>query len=481
MKKQTPQPHQPRAHFPNSAATCVDEYIGNDKLLIGIVLGILTFWLFAQSLVNVTPAIQSSIAISHTSLNLAVSLSALFAGCFIVVGGGLADTLGRVRFAYIGFLLSIAGSFLLVIANGPLLFTFGRIVQGISAACLMPASLALIKTYYADEQRQRALSFWSIGSWGGSGLCSLVGGAIATFLGWRWIFIISIIFAIVGMFFIKGTPESKVPADKNTKFDYQGLIYFVAALFSLNMVISEGERFGWLSGLTLSLIAIFAVSSVLFVRHSLQLKSHALINFALFKNHAYRGAVFSNFMLNAVAGTLIVANTYIQVARGFSAFETGLLSIGYLIAVLVMIRIGEKTLQSVGAKSPMLWGTLIAGIGIACMSFTFLSNMPYFVLVSIGFVLFGLGLGFYATPSTDTALMNVPFDKVGVASGIYKMASSLGGAFGVAISAAVYTGFSDHNIHAAATMGLMVNIVFCILALIAIMLLIPKEKIDLNE
>ena len=79
----------------------------------------------------------------------------------------------------------------------------GRIIQGLSAACIMPATIALMKAYFEGADRQRALSYWSIGSWGGSGVCSFSGGAIATYMGWKWIFIFSIIFAILALWLIK--------------------------------------------------------------------------------------------------------------------------------------------------------------------------------------------------------------------------------------------------------------------------------------
>ena len=448
---------------------------GNDRLTLGMVFGVLTFWLFAQSMVNIIPAVRADIDIPLESLNLAVSLSALFSGCFIVVIGGLADTFGRVKMTYIGFILSILGCLCLILAQGTLLFTFGRIIQGLSAACIMPATLALIKTYYAGSERQRALSFWSIGSWGGSGLCSLAGGAIATYLGWKWIFIFSIIFSVVGMLLIRGTPESKIEESQKQPFDYSGLISFVIALISLNLVITKGAKYGWTSAEVGCLLVIFVVSLFIFFRVEQLKKERSFIDFALFDNRPYTGASFSNFMLNAVAGTLLVASIYVQQERGFTAFQSGALTIGYLIAVLGMIRVGEKILQKVGAKKPMVWGTLTTGIGVAIMALTFLPNTTYVVVVFVGYILFGLGLGFYATPSTDTAISSASADKIGVASGIYKMASSLGGAFGMAISASVYTALLPLGGAVAASAGLLVNVAFCVLAILSIMLMVPEN------
>lgn len=448
---------------------------GNDRLTLGIVLGVLTFWLFAQSMVNIVPAVQASVDIPLESLNLAISLTALFSGCFIVVAGGLADKIGRVKMTYLGFILSIIGCLCIIFAKDTMLFAAGRIIQGLSGACIMPATLALMKTYYDGKERQRALSFWSIGSWGGSGICSLAGGAVATYLGWQWIFIFSIVCAVLGMLLIRGTPESKVESSEPQSFDYAGLFTFVVALISLNLIITKGASFGWTSTVTLSLIAVCAVAMVLFFIVEIKKKSLSFIDFSLFKNKAYSGATFSNFMLNAVAGTLLVASIYVQQNRGFTSFEYGLLTIGYLIAVLAMIRVGEKLLQKVGAKKPMVWGTLMTGVGVGIMALTFLPNAAYVVVVSLGYILFGLGLGFYATPSTDTAISNAPSDKIGVASGIYKMASSLGGAFGFAISGSVYAVLLPMGGDVAATVGLLVNVAFCIFSVLAILIMVPNN------
>lgn len=173
-----------------AGASEVVGYKGNDKLLLGIVLSVITFWLFAQTTLNVAPAMRADLGIDENWSNIAVSITALFSGIFIVVMGGLGDRIGRVKIALIGIALSALGSLLIAASpSGTVAFLMlGRIIQGLSAACIMPSTLALLKAYYEGAARQRAISFWSIGSWGGSGLCSLFGGAVASTIGWRWIF-----------------------------------------------------------------------------------------------------------------------------------------------------------------------------------------------------------------------------------------------------------------------------------------------------
>ena len=308
-------------------------YKGTNKLITGIVFGVLTFWLFAQAIVNVVPAVQQDLGVSSGTLNIAISLTALFSGIFIVAAGGLADKMGRKKLTNIGLVLSIVGSLCLVLANGATLLIIGRIIQGLSAACIMPATIALMKAYFEGAERQRALSYWSIGSWGGSGVCSLFGGAIATYMGWKWIFIFSIIFAILALWLIKDTPESKAPQTGKSKFDISGLIIFIITMLALNIFITQGAELGWTNWVTIVLLVVAVIGAIVFIKVE-NGKSNALIDFGLFKNAPYTGATVSNFLLNAIAGTLVVANTYVQEGRGFTSFQSGMLSIGYLIAVL---------------------------------------------------------------------------------------------------------------------------------------------------
>lgn len=450
-------------------------YKGTNKLITGIVFGVITFWLFAQSMVNIVPAVQSDLGVSLGAINVAISLSALFSGMFIVVAGGLADRIGRKKITYVGLILSIIGSLLLVLANGAFLLILGRILQGLSAAAIMPATIALVKEYFEGEDRQRALSYWSIGSWGGSGFCSFFGGAVATSMGWKWIFVFSIVFAVLAMWLIKDTPESKAETTGKFKFDFGGLGIFIVTMLALNVFITQGAELGWTSLATIGLAIVTVIGVIAFIKYEAK-RDNALIDFKMFKSKAYTGATISNFLLNAVAGTLVVANTYVQVGRGFSAFQSGMLSIGYLIAVLGMIRVGEKIMQKTGARKPMVWGTTLTLIGVGVMGLTFLPDLMYTIVVFVGFILFGLGLGMYATPSTDTAVSYAPANKVGEASGVYKMASSLGNAFGVAISATVYSAITlVSSVEVAASSGIIVNVIFAVLSLISIIMLVPRE------
>jgi len=291
----------------NQPKVVTSDYLGTDKLITGVVLAVITFWLFAQTTLNIAPAMSADLKISHDLNNLAVSITALFSGIFIVVAGGLADRVGRVKITYMGLLLNIIGSFLIVVSpSGTAVFLLaGRILQGLSAACIMPATLALVKAYYDGKERQRAISFWSIGSWGGSGLSALFGGLIASTIGWRWIFVLSILVAIISYLLIRGTPESKSTAIEKKAFDWAGLIAFIIAMLAINIVIGQGSGLGWLSPAIIICTVIFIIAAIAFFR--IENKSeNSFVDLSLFNNRTFSGATLSNFLLNGAAGTLLV-------------------------------------------------------------------------------------------------------------------------------------------------------------------------------
>lgn len=474
------------------------EYQGNDKLLLGLFLAVITFGLFAQTIINIATTIRTDLGIDVNASNIAVSLAALFSGIFIVLFGGFGDKFGRIKITKIGLVLSIIGSLLIAVTpKGTSSFLLiGRIFQGLSSACILPNAMALIKGYYKGPARQRAVSIYSIGSWGGSGFSSLFGGIVASTIGWRWIYWFSIIVAIFSFLLIMGVPESKnPPAAKKHRVDLGGIITFIVGMLSINIVISQGGRIGWLSPISLGLVALAVITFVIFFKIENSVE-HSFIDFNLFSIKKFKGATISNFFVNVSAGTLIVTLALVQLGAGLTSLQAGFLTIGYLIAIVITIRLGEKLLQKWGPRKPMVMGCLITGIGIFMTAFTFIMANQYMVVATIGFTFFGIGLGFYATPSADAALSSVPAEKAGSASGIYRMASALGSAFGIAISAALFTGLSTQkisfveglfwgrtdniSIRYAAMIALLFNLVMISIAIVSILMTIPAEKSEQN-
>ena len=280
-----------------------------------------------------------------------MSITALFSGLFIVVMGGLADKIGRVRITLLGLVANIVGSILVVLAAGAValpLMLAGRAVQGFSAACIMPATMALVKTYWDGAGRQRAVSMWSIGSWGGSGFAALLGGAVSSSIGWRYIFIASIVITVISILMILGTPESKVEGSPRTGFDFIGLIIFMISALALMIVLIFGKQLGWASLVTLVLGIVAVAGITVFVLWERR-QATPFVDFALFSNTTFTGATISNFILNATIGLLIVSQQMLQRARpagspeAISAWGAGLYA-GIRWPIIAFIRLGQKLL-----------------------------------------------------------------------------------------------------------------------------------------
>jgi DHA2 family multidrug resistance protein-like MFS transporter len=266
------------------------------------------------------------------------------------------------------------------------------------------------------------------------------------------------------------------------------------AMIALQILVSKGAQLGFTSVAGIVLIAAIFLFSIMFF-YIEKGKKGAFIDLKLFNNMIFTGATISNFLLNGTAGMLIVSLILLQVGGNLSAQEAGILTLGYAIAIVLFIRVGEKLLQRFGARKPMLWGSLIVGLAIILLMFTNVMTGTYKILAIIAYTLFGLGLAFYATPSTDAALSNLPEDQTGAGSGIYKMASSLGAALGVATSAGVFAAFNvgkhvqwlegvltfvgrEDNVvvREAATIALSVNLLMIIMAVLSIVITIPKSS-----
>lgn len=490
----------------NTQAATRETYQGTDKALVGIVLGVMTFWLFAQSTLNVGPLMSKDVGIPMHIMNVAISASGLFSGMCIVVAGGFADRWGRKRVAMIGNLINIVGSLLVATAFGPFGTTMmigGRIFQGIAAASIMPSTMALVQTYWQGRDRQRALSMWSIGSWGGGGICAVFGGALASSaLGWRSIFFLCAAVSVASILLMREMPEAKANV-KTSGFDLKGILSLMITIVALQLIITQGASFGWLSPTVIGLFVTFIAAFWFFVRMETSNDS-AFVDFRLFRNKTFSATCVVNAIMNATSGILAAFLWVMQDGASYSSGQAGLITLGYAIFVVAFIRVGEKMMQRYNVRTPMLLGCSIVFVSIIMLMFTNVMTGTYVIIAAVAFSLYGLGLGLFATPVTDAALCGLPEDQYGSGAGIFKMASSLGAGLGAAIAAATYTALRDTGsalptyildfvgrqdnitIREAGFMALGTNAVMCAIAITLILVFIPKatqtsETLDNTE
>jgi DHA2 family multidrug resistance protein-like MFS transporter len=408
-------------------------------VLFGMCLGVSVYWLFALSMGPLVPGIAQEFGIgaADPDLALALSVAGLTAGICIMPAGGLADRLGRVRMTRLGLALGLVGALLCGLAPGIWALIVGRFFLGLSAAFVMPATLGLVKAYYSDADRPRAISYWSMSTGGCASFSSFYGGVMATHLGWRWAFLLAVPCILLSFLLLRSAPERRVEHQGRLPFDGVGFLALVIGLLALNLFVAKGKSWGWTSASTLGALGLFVVMMLVFVPNE---RRHPapLADLVLFRRRAFTAAVVANLLVNSLIGVLVVIMVYLQKGRGLTAMQGSLLTLGYAAAVLSLIRVGEKIAKRMGPRLPMVAGCFCFCFLVGPLSCTFVaSNALYFTLVFFGLAFFGAGLGLFATPAAMIAVGDAPAEKAALAGGIFKMGSALGGAFGIAVHMAI--------------------------------------------
>lgn len=444
------------------------------NIIIAIMLSALTYWLFAQSFINIGPLVGQTYQTSPAVLNLSISLTSFATGIFMVAAGDIADKIGQLRMTYMGLIISMFASLLLIISDITALLIISRILQGLSAAILLPSTVGVLNNQFKGDHLRRAISYLMISTVGGIGLAGVIGGLIATNFGWQTNFIISIVIAFIAILLLKGTPEKVSQHSHRHPFDYKGMSIFAVMIGSFTLLLTQGFEQGWFSTFSFICLSIFIITTLIFIiierRHEVP-----FIDFSVLRNRPFIGAFLNNFVLNSGLGVTVVFFIFAQTHLGLSAAQSGLVTLPYAIVAVAMIRLGEKATLRFGGKLMLIIGPLFPVIGITIISMTSLQPSQYIIAVVIGFVICAIGNGLVATPGLTIAIFSMPNEKVGLATGLYKMSGTLGGAFGIAISTTVFSMLQlNYTPSVAATVTFIVSIVLMILGSLSAYMIIPK-------
>lgn len=444
------------------------------NIIIAIMLSALTYWLFAQSFINIGPLVGQTYQTSPAVLNLSISLTSFVTGIFMVAAGDIADKIGQLRMTYMGLIISMVSSLLLIISDITALLIIGRILQGLSAAILLPSTVGVLNNQFKGDHLRRAISYLMISTVGGIGLAGVIGGLIATNFGWQTNFIISIVITFIAILLLKGTPEKVSQHSHRHPFDYKGMSIFAVMIGSFTLLLTQGFEQGWFSTFSFICLSIIIITTLIFIiierRHEVP-----FIDFSVLRNRPFIGAFLNNFVLNSGLGVTVVFFIYAQTHLGLSAAQSGLVTLPYAIVAVAMIRLGEKATLRFGGKLMLIIGPLFPVIGITIISMTQLSASQYVIAVIIGFVICAIGNGLVATPGLTIAIFSMPNEKVGLATGLYKMSGTLGGAFGIALSTTVFSMLQlNYAPSVAATVTFIVSIVLMILGSLSAYMIIPK-------
>jgi EmrB/QacA subfamily drug resistance transporter len=390
------------------------------------------------AIVNVAlPSIKSDLGFSETNLQWVVSAYAILFGGALLLGGRLADLLGRRRLFIAGLALFAFSSLLCGLAWSEASLIGFRALQGLGGALLAPAALSLLMTTFA-EGRQRNLALGIYGAASGSGAAAgvLLGGVLTSYLSWSWIFFINV---PVGVAAIALTPlllrESRAEL-AHRHFDVPGAASITAGLMLLVYATTRATADGWGAPTTLALFG-GAVGLVLaFVAIELRSRS-PLLPLRIFRSRTLTAANASMAIVGAVAfSEFFLLTLYLQEVLHYSAVESGVAFAGFALAVVVASNIAQAVVGRVGVRP-----TLTAGLLTSALSVAWLARLPvdghYFWDLFPGFVLGGAGMGLSFVPVTIASLTGVERSDAGVASGLINTSRQIGGAIGIAAVSAL--------------------------------------------
>jgi EmrB/QacA subfamily drug resistance transporter len=395
------------------------------------------------TIVNVAlPSIQRALHFSSfANLQWVVNAYVLAFGGFLLLGGRVADRYGRRLVFVSGAILFAAASLSGGLANSSGLLVASRAVQGLGAAFMAPAALSLLTVIFVEgEERNRALGVWAAIAGAGGAIGLLAGGALTTWLSWRWVFFVNLpIAAFAALAALRLIDESRDPVAGG--FDVLGAVTGTAGLGALVFGLVRANVWGWTSATTLWVFAAAAVLLVAFVL--IQLRStHPLVPPRLFRNRTLVGADVG--MLVAGAGLFAVfffLTLYMQDVLHYTALKTGVVYLPFTVMLVISAGIGSRILGKVGARPIVVIGLLLAAGGLALL--VRISPTTGYLEILPSLLLIGGGIGAVFVSITSSAVGGVPRQDTGVASALLNASQQIGGSLGLAVLTAVATARFD--------------------------------------
>jgi len=382
------------------------------------------------------PSIKNSLHVSDNTLQWVLIAYTITFGGLLLLGGRLADLLGRRRLFMIGLTIFTAASLACGLANTIDVLIGARAVQGVGAAIVSPAVLSIITTAFEEgSERNKALGIW--GAIGGSGAAAgvLLGGILTKFAGWEWIFFVNVpVGALVLALTRPIVRESRIPGLRG--FDAAGAITITSSLLVLVYTISKAPEVGWGTGRTIGLLIASAVLFVAFL--AIETRSPSpMVSFDIFRIRNVTGANVCGLFLGAVVfSNFFLLTLYVQQVLGYSALKTGLTFLATAGTVVLMAGISQALVTKVGPRPVMAVGLALITGGM--LWYTQIPVEASFVTDLLpGYLLVGLGMAFSFIPMSIAALAGVEPQEAGLASGLINASQQIGGALGVAIAATV--------------------------------------------
>ena len=376
---------------------------------------------------------------TQSDLQWIVTGYALTFGGFLLLGGKLADRLGRRRVFIAGAVLFAVASLLGGIAESPSLLIAARALQGLGGALMSPAALSLLTVVFAEgKERDRALGIWAAITAGGAALGLILGGVLTEYLSWRWVFFVNVPIALVAVLgALRYVPESKDETARG--FDVPGAVLVTGGLMALVYGLVQVNDDGVSTAVK---TATFVAAAVLLGAFAVVQRRAAspLVPFRLFRNRSVLGADIGALLIGAgIFGIFFFLTLWMQVLNGYSPIEAGFAFLPMTLLIGVGAGISAQLLGRIGPRPLLLVGPTLSAAGLLLLAVRLEPDSSYLtvVLPSLALVAVGMGLAFVAL--TSAAVAGVPQDDSGIASALLNAGQQVGGALGLAVLTAVST------------------------------------------
>jgi EmrB/QacA subfamily drug resistance transporter len=400
------------------------------------------------AIVNVAlPSIKTDLHFSQESLQWVITAYSILFGGVLLLGGRLADLLGRRRLFVAGITLFTVSSLLdgLAWSEGSLIAF--RSLQGLGAALLSPAALSILTTTFKEgRERNLALGIWGAASGSGGAAGVLLGGALTSAFSWSWIFFINV---PAGVIVLALTPwllrESRADL-QHRHFDVAGAVTITGGLMVLVYAMTRATQHGWGTWSTIGLLAASAALVASFV--VIEARSKApLLPLRIFRLRTLTASNVSGVLLaGAVFSQFFLLTLYMQQVLHYSALKTGVAYVALTLSIIGFSGVAQALATRIGVR-PVLTAGLVLSAGGLVLYAQLPVNGHYFWDLLPAFLLSGVGLALAFVPMSIGALTGVQASDAGVASGLINTSQQIGGAIGVAAATTIATTFTNHYVN----------------------------------
>src|SRR5438874_3760658 len=390
------------------------------------------------SIVNVAlPTIGRALKFTESDLPWVVNAYVLTFGGFLLLGGRMADLLGRRIVFMSGLVLFALASLAGGLAENSGQLMAARTVQGVGAAILSPAALSIVTTTFRDgAERNKALGVWGAvaGSGGAAGV--LLGGALTDGLGWQWVLWVNVPIGLIAAAIAPSLiAESRSDAARR-HFDLAGGVSITAGLSLLVYALLDANSAGWGSARTIGLLIAAVALIAAFIAIELRSRS-PLVPFRIFRLRTLRGANVVGLLVGAsLFSMFFFISLYMQQVLGYSAIHAGLSYLPLAVSIIISAGIASQLVTRIGFKQVLAAGMALIVGGLVW--FSQISVHGSYLSDILGPSLFaGVGLGFAFVTTTIAAVSGVPDSEAGLASGLINTTQQVGGALGLAVLSAI--------------------------------------------